>query len=82
MCKIMISPGIFPYYSKKYNIVNIKILTFFIGPLQQSFFFKKVVFQVHQQMPNRNSSDSYGPSAFWILQNLSSSVNLKAEEIQ
>ena len=34
----MITPVVFLYYfEKEYNIVNIKILTFFIGPLQQFF---------------------------------------------
>ena len=32
-CKIMISPGVFFYFLKEYSIANIKILTFFIGPL-------------------------------------------------
>ena len=32
-CKIMMSPGV--TFLKKYNIVNTKILTFFIGPLQK-----------------------------------------------
>ena len=32
-CKVMISPGVFLYFFKKCNI-NIKILTFFIDPLQ------------------------------------------------
>ena len=35
-CKIMISPVV-SIFLKKYNIANIKILTFFIGPLQQFF---------------------------------------------
>ena len=41
LCKnddIFIFLGAFPYFLKKnYNIVNIKILTFFIGLLQQFF---------------------------------------------
>ena len=37
------SPGVFLYFLKKYDIVNIKILTFFIGPFQQ-FFFQHVFF--------------------------------------
>ena len=36
-CKIMISPGVFLYFFKNYNNVNIKILTSFIGLLQQFF---------------------------------------------
>ena len=37
-CKIMISSGIFVLiFTKKYSIVNIKLFTFFIGPLQQYF---------------------------------------------
>ena len=39
---------------KKYNIVNIKILTFFIGPLQLVFSIN-FVFQVNQWMSSRNS---------------------------
>ena len=39
-CKIMIYPGVFLYFFKKYNVVNIKILVFFIGPIQQFFFNK------------------------------------------
>ena len=38
MYKIMISPGIFLYYSKKYNIVNIKILTFLLAHFNSLFF--------------------------------------------
>ena len=34
---VMISTGVFLYFFKKYNIVNIKIILFFIGPLQQFF---------------------------------------------
>ena len=30
-CKILIYPGVFLYFLKKYNILNMKILTFFIG---------------------------------------------------
>ena len=39
---------------KKYNIVNIKILPFFIGPLQLVFSIN-FVFQVNQWMSSRNS---------------------------
>ena len=46
-CKIMIYPGVFLYFFKKCNIVNIVIVLFFIGPLQQ-FFLIIVIFQVHQ----------------------------------
>ena len=42
----MISPGVLLYFLKKYSILKIKVLTFFIGPLIQ--FFKYVVgFQGH-----------------------------------
>ena len=34
---IMISTGVFLYFFFKCNIVNIKIILFFIGPLQQFF---------------------------------------------
>ena len=35
---LMISTGVFLYFFlQKYNIVNIKIILFFIGPLQQFF---------------------------------------------
>ena len=37
-CKLMISPGIlFSLFFKKHNIVNIKVLTFFIDPFHQYF---------------------------------------------
>ena len=44
-CKIMISPGIFLIFWKKCNIVNIKILLFFIDPLQQFFSNKQLFFK-------------------------------------
>ena len=37
MCKIMISPGFFFIFLKKCNIVNIKIILFFICSLQHIF---------------------------------------------
>ena len=44
-CKIMISPGVFLYFLKEYSIVNIKILTFFTGLLQQFFLNKQLFFK-------------------------------------
>ena len=45
----MISTGVFRYFFFffKCNIVNIKIILYFIGPLRQ-FFKELFVFQVHQ----------------------------------
>ena len=41
----MISPGIFLYFFYFFIFVNIKMLTFFIGPLQQFFFNKWLFFK-------------------------------------
>ena len=49
---LIISTGVFHFFFKC-NIVNIKIILFFVGPLEQ--FFKLSVFQVHQWIPKRNS---------------------------
>ena len=42
-CNILISLGVYLYFLKKHIVVNVKILTFFIDPLQQ-FFLKKQLF--------------------------------------
>ena len=43
-CKI-ISPGVFPYFLKNYNIVNIKIIYIFYYPTLTVFFNKQLFFK-------------------------------------